>query len=309
MTGAVHREPSMVVPTMDGAGLSVQVLLRRLGRHWWLLLLALLLGALAAYGVASLQTPIYASEATVLIGAGQGEGAVNSGVIEAEALLAETYAQLVTSDSVLQPVIDAHGLPETVDELRRKLTTRTTPELPILEVSVTDPNPQRAADLANVIVDSLAQRNRDQASQTNQQAQAVLASRVTALQSAVDDADRRFQELLLAPESAQAGGQAQIEAARSERDRLQASLDRLSTAASAWDVSTAAAEARVAVWSRATVSADPVQPQTPLLVLLGGMLGLMAAGGILVVRAFVDTASATRAVTPRGHQAGAPRPS
>lgn len=309
MINTAFREQRMAVQMMDGAGLSFQYLLRRLARRWWLLLLALILGAITGYGYAAMQTPIYASQAIVLIGAGQSDGSIVSGVIEAEARLAETYAQLAKTQSVLQPVIDTQGLPETISELRSKVATRTIEALPILEIRVTDPEPQRAADLANAVVDALAQRNREQASQTNQQSQAALGTRVAELQSQITNADLRFQELLLAPESAQAGGQGQIDAARAERDRLQASLDRLNTAASTWDVNTAAAEGRVTVWSRASAPAEPVKPQKPLLVFLGGMLGLMAVGGLLVLRAFVDTAPVSGTVTPRDRPAEAPTPS
>lgn len=309
MINAAHREQNMAVETMENAGLSIQYLLRRLARRWWLLLLALILGAVAGYGYAAMQTPLYASQATVLIGAGQNDGAIDSGVIEAEASLAATYAQLAKTQSVLQPVIDAQGLPETIDELRSKVATRTTTDLPILEVRVTDSDPQRAADLANAVVDSLAQRNRDQASQTNQQSQAALATRAAELQSQIAEADQRFQELLLAPEVASAGGQAQLEAARAERDRLQASLDSLNTAANTWDVNTAAAEGRVAVWSRASASSDPVKPRKLLLVVLGGMLGLMAIGGLLVLRAFFDTEPEIGSSASRDRRAGAPAPS
>ncbi len=309
MTVGRYGKQRMAVQTMDGAGISLHDLLRRLLPWWWLLLLGLLLGAAAGYGYASLQTPVYAAQATMLIGTSQNDGSFNSSAVEAGALLAKTYAQLAKSESVLRPVIAGQGLFETAAQLSAKITTRTIADLQILEISVVDPESERAATLANAVVDSLAQRIQEQANQANQQTQAALAARAAEIQAQIAEADQRFQELAVAPEAAQPSGQAQLDAARSTRDRLQASLDALNTAASSWDVSAASAGSRVTVWSRAAVPTTPVRPRTLLLVLLGGLLGAMAVSGLLIIRAFVDAEPEIGASPRRGSRSGVATPS
>lgn len=293
---------------MDGAGLDARLLLWRLRRWWWLLLLGTLLGGAAGYGAAAAQQPVYAASVTLLVGAGQSDGTLDFGVVEAGARLAETYAQLVGTRAVLQPVIEAHDLPETVDELRAKVSTRTIADLQLLEVTVDDPDPRRAADLANAVAGSLATRSREQADDANGLTQAALAGRAAEIQRQIDDAERQLRELEQAPDAPQAADEARVASTRAALDRLRASLAALDGATNALDVNTAAAAARVAVWSEAAPPGAPARPRVPLLVLLGVLIGGMLAGVAIVARAFLDAAPRVEGNAAVSSTAGAGAP-
>lgn len=275
---------------MEESGLDARLLLRSLRRWWWLLLLGALLGGAAGYGVAAAQRPVYAAPVTLLVGTGQSDGTLDFGAVEAGARLAETYGQLVGTRAVLQPVIETHGLPESVDELRAKVSSRTIADLQLLELTVDDPDPRRAADLANAVADSLAARSREQAAAANGLARAALAERAAELQRQIDDTERQSRGIGQAPNASPFPDEALFNSTRAVLDRLRASLASLDTATGALDINTASAAARVTVWSEAAPPDAPARPRIPLLVLLGVLIGTMLAGVVVIVRAFLDAA-------------------
>ncbi len=67
-----------------------------------------------------------------------------------------SFAQLAQSPVVLGPVIDQLNLSMTPKQLSDAMTVTTPQNTVILQVGVTDPDPQHAADIANAIASSLA---------------------------------------------------------------------------------------------------------------------------------------------------------
>ena len=73
-----------------------------------------------------------------------------------------SYAQVATSPLVLDPVIDRLNLETSSTELARTVTAVVPPDTVILEISAVDPDPRRAAAIANGIgqkVDDVARPN------------------------------------------------------------------------------------------------------------------------------------------------------
>ncbi|GAA2527058.1 polysaccharide biosynthesis tyrosine autokinase [Rarobacter incanus] len=67
----------------------------------------------------------------------------------------KSYAQAVTTTSVLQPVIKTLDLPYTVSELAAKVSANAPLNTVILEISATDTDPTRAAAIANAVGETL----------------------------------------------------------------------------------------------------------------------------------------------------------
>ena len=65
--------------------------------------------------------------------------------------LVDTYSIIITSDSVLYQVSDNLGLDMTPDQLRARLVVSGVGETEIIQITVTDTVPRRAADIANEI--------------------------------------------------------------------------------------------------------------------------------------------------------------
>lgn len=126
--------------------------LRALGAHWLLVaVLATFGGGLA--GVYSwVQTPMYRTTAQLFIsitGGGEaGAAELNQGGTFAERRV-RSYANMVDSPHVTSEVIKDLGLPYTTEELARNITASSPLNTVLLNITVTDPSPQRAQDIAN----------------------------------------------------------------------------------------------------------------------------------------------------------------
>lgn len=132
-----------------------------LQRRWRVWLTGLLLGLVAA-GVVSAIAPTrytatslsFVTVAETIDGAGQGEIFQGS---QFAVQRVKSYAPLVKSPDVLQPVINRMHLDITVHDLGRRVSVSSAPETVLLDVAVTDPDPVLAAQLADAISLQLGQ--------------------------------------------------------------------------------------------------------------------------------------------------------
>lgn len=78
----------------------------------------------------------------------------NSGASYIESQIA-TYPELVKTEAVLQPVITDLGLNTTVDDLAKQVTASNPTDTMLVEISVDDPSPKNASNIANSVATSL----------------------------------------------------------------------------------------------------------------------------------------------------------
>ncbi|MBA3276773.1 MAG: polysaccharide biosynthesis tyrosine autokinase [Chloroflexia bacterium] len=120
-------------------------------RRWWLLLVIVpvITGALA-YALGTTRTPMYASSTTlqVSIAASSDLNGYNANLLAQD--LSTTYQTLVITDPVLQPVAAAANPPMATGELRAN-TTIAASSGALFTVTMTDPDPARAATLVNAV--------------------------------------------------------------------------------------------------------------------------------------------------------------
>jgi non-specific protein-tyrosine kinase len=167
-------EPPQTRPEEDV--LDLQRLLALLRRWWWLLTLATAAGAAGAFLFSRTITPIYEASARVLIQGGRSPVDVAVGGVQPPEPLARVYADLVLTRPVLERVLEGLGTPlteEGVAALRGQVRARARHS--ILTVSVRDPSPGRAADLANRVADAFIQTVRERQLAALAQFQASLA--------------------------------------------------------------------------------------------------------------------------------------
>ena len=126
---------------------------RILRKRWLLILVCLLLGGGAAYGVSSLTTPIYEAQTQMFVSAQSASNnladAAQGGTFTQQRV--KSYAQIVASPDVLQPVIDQLHLNTTADKLAGQITASAPLDTVLINVSVDDPSPSRARDIANAV--------------------------------------------------------------------------------------------------------------------------------------------------------------
>jgi capsular exopolysaccharide synthesis family protein len=130
---------------------------RVLRRHWFLIIAALLIGGLGGGGFSALQKPVYESTSKVFVGINSVTNVqeLNAGSSFVQQAVA-SYANLVTTDSVLSPVIDKLGLDTTPTALAGQVTASNPLNTVVIDITVDDPSAQQAADIANAVASQLS---------------------------------------------------------------------------------------------------------------------------------------------------------
>jgi succinoglycan biosynthesis transport protein ExoP len=121
-------------------------------KRWWaLLLLGGILAGSGGYVMASQGPRIFESRVRLLV------GPLSTGidVLRANDLLSRTYAELVTSDALLQATIDELDLDRTPDELREVVHATADGPTRLLIVRVQDEDPEQSAAVADAIAGQL----------------------------------------------------------------------------------------------------------------------------------------------------------
>jgi capsular exopolysaccharide synthesis family protein len=130
--------------------------LRILRRNWMLIVAFTLLGAAIASGVTLWLKPTYTAQ-TQLFVATQNSGTVTElqqGNIFGQARV-QSYVKTVATPRVLQPVIDTLGLTDSPAQLAQRVTATAEANTVLINISVNDASPARAAAVAQAIGTSL----------------------------------------------------------------------------------------------------------------------------------------------------------
>jgi tyrosine-protein kinase len=127
-----------------------------LRKRWYVVLAATLLGGIVAFAASSTVTPIYHSTASLyfsLTTATSGSD-INQGSAYTQAQML-SFARLATSAEVLDPVARKLDGDLTIAQLRRLMSVTIPQNTVILDVRVGSTDPERAAEIANAVSDSL----------------------------------------------------------------------------------------------------------------------------------------------------------
>jgi capsular exopolysaccharide synthesis family protein len=134
--------------------MDIPQLLRALRAHWLLVVILATFGGALAGAYSWLQTPLYRTSAQLFIsisGGGEtGAADLNQGGTFAERRV-RSYANMVDSPAVTAEVINDLGLPYTTEELARSVSASSPLNTVLLNITVTDPSPERARDIANAV--------------------------------------------------------------------------------------------------------------------------------------------------------------
>ena len=124
-------------------------------RRWaWLVILGLVLGVAGGYGASTLQVPVYQSATRVLVSRAPDQNSTYNSFYD-DQNLALTYIQLLTTQPVLNKTGETLGYQVNGGQVNAQLVRDTS----LISVTVTDTNPQHAADTANTIVKVLIDQN------------------------------------------------------------------------------------------------------------------------------------------------------
>ncbi|WP_136055511.1 polysaccharide biosynthesis tyrosine autokinase [Microbacterium sp. K24] len=129
---------------------------RILHRNWILILVLLILGLAAGGGYAALQQPKYVASTQLYVSV-RTEGAATGDLVQGTTFarqMVTSYVDVVGTALVLEPVIDELGLDESVGGLSSRVVATAPLNTVLIDITVTDREADKAADIANAVAAS-----------------------------------------------------------------------------------------------------------------------------------------------------------
>lgn len=124
-------------------------------RKWWLIVIFGLAGAGIALAISMyVIVPQYQASITVYVNNYRNtekQEYVSGSDLSTAQKLVNTYTNMLTSDTVLEEVVDSTGYNYTAAEMRKFISTKQVGDTEIFKVFVTHTNPNTAAEIANAI--------------------------------------------------------------------------------------------------------------------------------------------------------------
>lgn len=125
-------------------------------RWWWLVVLAGLVSGTTAGYLVHMQPPQYLARTTLMVGNNLRSVAPKDNLSGVSLTLAGFYAEMARRRPITEPVIHQLQLPFSADLLsERMIATRVIPQAQLIELTVLDTNPERAAHIANALAQQL----------------------------------------------------------------------------------------------------------------------------------------------------------
>ncbi|HYP61995.1 MAG TPA: polysaccharide biosynthesis tyrosine autokinase [Thermomicrobiales bacterium] len=253
-------------------------------RHWWLVIaLPLALGFLALI-YTSRQDPLYRAEVSLEVRASSTNDNAYEILLGSERQ-AKTYQRLVKDPAVLQAAAQQITPPIDTEALALKVSSRVDSGTSLLIIGVSDTNPETAATIANLIAGQLVEVVDSRNEASVRQRTGELQQRIADLKTEIDTKRAQILEL---ERSADAGTDAvvnQIADLKVDIDRDQDNIQLFQT-----QIGTVIANPgdAVRVFSNAVPPNGPYAPRKLMNIVLGILLGLMLAAGLIVLIDYMD---------------------
>lgn len=159
----------------------------------WLIALAGLLAGGAAYFVSKRATPIYEASTRLLISAPSSiNGAVDPTALVTAQTMTSTYSQMLMDRPVLQGVIDGLKLQTTPDDLEKNISVDVVTNTQLLTITVKDPQPAQAANIANVMASVFSDRIRELQSERYAASRDGLQKQVSDMEQQIADTNNQI---------------------------------------------------------------------------------------------------------------------
>ena len=255
-------------------------------RRWaWLIVLGAVLGAGGAYISSRLTTKVYSASTTLLVNEARSNAMSDyTGLLMSERL-AKTYTELLKKDPVLEAVVKNLQLSISPDALGGSINVQSVRDTQLIQLTVESTDPQLAARIANEVPKVFIENNLEL--QTSRFA----ASRQN-LSNELGNLDAEIKGVQAALDAAK---NSSVPGADAERVRLDSKLSELrrsyaSVLQSYEQIRVVEAQTltNVTVVNPAKVPSGPIRPNTTINTLLGLVVGLMLAVGLVFFIEYLD---------------------
>ncbi|MGC8801500.1 MAG: lipopolysaccharide biosynthesis protein [Chloroflexus sp.] len=248
----------------------IQIMLR----WWWVSLLAAMVAAGSAQIVALRQPDYYISRITLRVGDTLSTATPDPQTISLTNTVAGFYAEMAKREVILKPVVEKWSLPFPWTVIRDyMLSTNVNRQASLLEIAITDTNPQRAAAIADTIAAELIRFGPNSpeniAAQRN-----LLNEQIERAQREIDALDRQIEQTR--DSLAQATSAADLREARNRLQELELSRNSAQNAyTQLLRLQNTSLVNSLTVFEAASVPTAPLPNKRNLTVAVAGLAGLL----------------------------------
>src|SRR4051794_17941976 len=147
--GQVSPGRGWATPLIERDHMDLRQALSALRTSWWLPVVGLVVGVGATLLATFTQTPLYASTTQLFVSTTQSTS--TSDVFQGGQFSQQrvkSYSQLLVGEELAGRVVDRLGLDLQPSEVSEEINATVVPDTVLLNVTVTDPSPRRARDIA-----------------------------------------------------------------------------------------------------------------------------------------------------------------
>lgn len=250
--------------------------LKVLWRYKWMIAACAIIAGAAAFGISRQLTPVYSSTAILRVPSSPG-GASDYIYLSSLTRLTNTLVEIANSDASLDAVAKQFGL-----EKPPKVEAEVVPETELITISASDPDPTRARDIANAMVELLVKENAQFYGGDTPSAREILEGQLSQARADLDEALSNYDSAIRCNDSATAmpPASSRIHCPNSEtaarimsvRQQIYADLlQKYETARTSEELRASA----ITVVEYASIAKKPATPKVPLNTALGFMAGLI----------------------------------
>ena len=253
-------------------------------KYWWLIVaLPIALGALA-FVYTSRQDPLYRAEVSLEVRASATNDNAYDILLGSERQ-AKTYQRLVKDPVVLQNAAQQIDPPIDTVALALKVSSQVDSGTSLLIIGVSDTDPQTAANIANLIGQELVKVVDNRNEESVRQRTSELQTRIDDLKTEIDAKRVQVLELERSAEAETDPVTAQIKDLTEDIARDQDNIQLFQT-----QIGTVVANPgdTVRIFSTAVAPRDPYAPRKMMNIVLGVLLGMMLAAGLVVLIDYLD---------------------
>lgn len=263
--------------------IDLRQVVRALMRWGWTIVLLVMLGGVAGFGLASLQTPTYSATTSLLVTTPLSSTLIDGGS------RAETYRSLVESGPVLDRVILELGLSDDRRELSERIETTVVMNTQLIEITAKDSSPERAAEIANSTARNFESQVATLTVGQLEQTLSELQAQSDTLTARLEEIDAQITELDTDANADNSEVQSQLNTLQSERLRIAQTVADLDSSIRSINEQLVTSTTPVAVADEAMVPEEPDSPRPLLIGTLGAFLGGLIGLGLVAVLEFMDT--------------------
>ena len=256
-------------------------------KHWWLILLTIVLAAVAAFVYSSRQLPIYRSTTTLEVDRESDPRDQPYYVILSSERVAETYVLQVASSTVMEEVVVRLGLDMSAGQAQGYVSAALVVDTSMINVSATHTDPAFAQALANTTAQVFIQQKMAQQQSRYQTSLDELESQVAELEASTIETQRAIVAL---GDRENLTNFSRMELATLEtqlaNDQIRLSIQLRS--AEDFRLAMARYANYISVFKSAELPAAPIGPQTMRNTALAAVVGAMIGVGVAFLLDYLD---------------------